>query len=429
MLHTHIVPLHFVQDLPVRNLRVLCMPYLGGATLAHLRDELKDKPVALRTGRDLLDALDRVQASRPAAGGQGGPARFRLANSTYVEAVCRIGACLADALQYAHERRMLHLDLKPSNVLLAGDAQPLLLDFHLARPPLDAGALPPGWFGGTPGYMSPEQRLALEAVKARRPIPVALDGRADIFSLAVVLFEMLSGQPIRGGKAPREHLRRANREVSPGLADVIAKGLDPDRRRRYQEAGALADDLRRHLAHRPLQGAPNRSLGERWRKWRRREPHALARGGMLLFLALLVAAAAALGAAYCNRQRQQAEAALAEGDGLLRRGLPAEAEQSLARGEELAGALPWSADLADAFTAKRREVRRVRLAAELHRIADGLRFLCDPDALSEAGAAELEAACRGLWAGAAAWPARKKRIIPRVKIRFARTCETWPFSG
>ena len=397
LLHTHIVPLHFVQDLPVRNLRVLCMPYLGGATLAHLRDELKDKPVAARTGRDLLNALDRIQASRPAAGGQVGPARSRLAASTYVEAVCRIGVCLADALQYAHERRMLHLDLKPSNVLLAGDAQPLLLDFHLARPPLEAGALAPGWFGGTPGYMSPEQRLALAAVKERRPIPVALDGRADLFSLGVVLFEMLGGQPLRALKSPRQALRSANREVSPGLADVIAKCLDPDPRRRYQEAGALADDLRRHLAHLPLQVAPNRSLLERWRKWRRREPHALARGGMLLLLALLVVAAVGLGVAYCNHQRREAEAALAEGDGLLRRGLPAEAERSLARGEELVGAVPWSIDLADAFAAKRQEVRRAQLAGELHRTADGLRFLCDPDALSAAGAAELNAACRRLW--------------------------------
>ena len=51
LLHTHIVPLHFVLDLPTRNLRVLCMPYLGGATLTHLRDELKPLPVAARSGR------------------------------------------------------------------------------------------------------------------------------------------------------------------------------------------------------------------------------------------------------------------------------------------------------------------------------------------------------------------------------------------
>ena len=342
LLHTHVVPLHFVQDLPVHNLRVLAMPYLGGATLAQLRDELKPVPVADRTGRDLLEALDRIQASRPPAASPAGPTRARLENYSYAEALCWVGACVADALQYAHERNMLHLDLKPSNVLLAGDGQALLLDFHLARPPLPAGSLPPGWFGGTPGYMPPEQRLALEAVRARRPTPAPLDGRTDTYSLGVVLFQMLGGEPTpQALKAPRRALRRVNRAVSPGLADVVAHCVEPEPGRRYQQAGALAEDLRRHLAHQPLIGAPNRSLVERWQKWRRRRPHALVRAGLVLFLAAAFAACAALTWAHFERQGQDAEAALAEGEGLLRRGLPAEAERSLERGQELAGRAPW----------------------------------------------------------------------------------------
>jgi eukaryotic-like serine/threonine-protein kinase len=391
LLHTHIVPLHFVQDLPVHNLRVLC-------TLAHLREGLNAIPVAARSGRDLLDALDRIQASRPAAAQQAGPTRTRLAGSSYVEAMCWIGACLADALQYAHERNMLHLDLKPANVLLAGDAQPLLLDFHLARPPLPPGSLPPGWFGGTPGYMAPEQRFALEAVRARKTIPVGLDRRSDVYCLGVVLFEMLGGvSTAKAMKAPRRALRRANRKVSHGLADVIAKCLELDPRQRYAEAGALAADLRRHLAHEPLQGTVNRSLVERWRKWRRRRPLALIRVSVaLLFLAFFAAAGVAAWA-FFNRQNQQAEAALTEADGLLRRGLPAEAERSLDRGQELAGWAPWTSALSQALASKQRQAHRARLAEELHRTADELRFHYDPETLSPTDAAVLEAACDRLW--------------------------------
>src|SRR5262249_54447418 len=82
-----------------------------------------------------------------------------------------IGACLAEALHYAHERGLIHLDLKPSNVLVAADGQPMLLDFHLARAPLAPGVPGPDWMGGTPTYMSPEQRRAFDALRAGREGP------------------------------------------------------------------------------------------------------------------------------------------------------------------------------------------------------------------------------------------------------------------
>jgi serine/threonine protein kinase len=154
--HPNIMPLYSAREFENRNTRVLCMPYLGGATLARLLDELRVIPPAARTGRGFLEALDRAQGASPFPLPKAGPERLILIRASYVEAVCRIGACLAEALHYAHERGLLHLDLKPANVLLAADGRPVLLDFHLARGPIAAGAPAPERIGGTPGAMSPE---------------------------------------------------------------------------------------------------------------------------------------------------------------------------------------------------------------------------------------------------------------------------------
>ena len=133
--HTHIVPLFSEHSLPDRGLRVLCMPYLGGATLAELLADLADVPLGRRSGASLVGALDRRALPLPGAPTTAGPFRRGLENASYVDAITWIAACLADALHYAHARGIVHMDLKPSNVLIAADGQPMLLDFHLSRGP------------------------------------------------------------------------------------------------------------------------------------------------------------------------------------------------------------------------------------------------------------------------------------------------------
>jgi serine/threonine protein kinase len=281
--HTHIIPLHAAYDFPELHLRALCQPYFGGASLSVLLAEMSSVPAPERTGRDLVAALTR--ASRGPGlplPERGGPVRS-LEKMAYADAVVWIGSCLAEALHYAHERGLVHLDLKPSNVLIAADGQPLLLDFHLAHQALTAGQPIPASLGGTPGYMSPEQQAAYTAACRQEPLPIAVDHRSDIFSLGRLLYWALGGDERNDFTAPAP-LRDCNPRVSVGLADIVHRCLNTDPSERYATAGELAADLRRHLTHQPLTGVANRSFRESWQKWRRRHPYAPLWAGMLLAL-------------------------------------------------------------------------------------------------------------------------------------------------
>jgi eukaryotic-like serine/threonine-protein kinase len=395
--HTHVVPLYAAHEDPDRNLRALCMPYFGGATLHELLRDLRD-PCSARTGRHLLDALDRLQGRRQPGLPPRGSARLLLARLSYVQAVCWVGACLAEALGYAHERGLVHLDVKPSNVLLGADGQPMLLDFHIAQGPIRPGGEPPERLGGTPVYASPEQRAAMDAVRSGAPIPAAVDGRSDVYSLGLLLYEALGGEVPHEPAGPPPRLRLPH--VSRGLADILARCLAPRPEARYQSATELAEDLRRHLNDLPLRGVPNRSLLERWRKWRRRRPF---RFSLLVMGAAVLAAAVALGASLLSnfgRQRHEAEADLAEGRRHLEARAYPEAAARLSRGQAVARGLPGGGELARDLGAELRRARRGQAVRQLHALADRLRFLCG--AASPQGSL---ASLRPLWG--AVWGTRK----------------------
>jgi serine/threonine protein kinase len=390
--HTHIVPLYSMQDESACNLRVLCMPYFGSATLAQVLRWLCDSPPAKRTGRDILDALQQAQAAAPVSLPMDGPACRFLARASYVQAICWLGSCLADALHYSHERGLVHLDLKPSNVLWAADGQPMLLDLHLARRPISAGA-PALDLGGTPAYMAPEQAVALAAVQTGRRVPAAVDGRADVYALALLLAETLGGGTPPTGRSVPRWLRQCNPQVSIGLADVLGKCLADDPRQRYPDAAALADDLRRHLANLPFRGVVNRSLSERWRKWRRRRPHGL----ILLGLVLAVSAAGGLALGYIHHEEHKARAALAEGRQHLERRAYGPAREAWQRGLAGAEGLPFASELANELRSELRLLQRAEGAQQLHRVVDRLRSLYGADGQPAADVQAVEAHCRSFW--------------------------------
>ncbi len=375
--HMNVVPLYSEHRLRDRNLQVLCMPFLGGATLAQVLESLEPVPVAERTGAQIVAAIDRAGARRNCDLPPDGPFRRYIARAGYVEAVVSIGAALADGLHYAHERDLVHMDVKPSNVLLAGDGQPMLLDFHLARSPIRPESPPPAWMGGTLKFMAPEQRRAMEAVRANRPIREPVDGRADVYSLGMLLYHALGG-PVtesESGDEPRPPLERCNRRVSPGLSDIIHKCLCGDPARRYRDAASLAADLRRHLADLPLSGVPNRSWRERWTKWRRRHPGALGRRAvvLLVLLAGLAAPAASLGIVYFQRV-DAATASLARGRELLARHDEAAAASELQRGLAAVGRFPGLDGPRRELIAALARARRGLRIGELHALAETIRF-------------------------------------------------------
>ena len=391
--HTNIVPLYSVLDLPDRNLRALCMPYFGGITLDKLLEKLREHPVEMRRGKHLLASLTQGDSSGLFLVSNA-PARQFLATASYVEAICWIGICIADALEYAHQRGLLHLDIKPSNVLLAADGQPMLVDFHLAQGLMCPGSTDVGRVGGTPGYMSPEHDAALEALRHARPIPRQVDGRSDTYSLGVTLYEALTGAS-RERSSPRAN--ELNRNVSAALADLIEKCLSRSADARYPDAGSVGADLRRELGNLPLRGVRNRSLKERWRKWRRRRPHLLAIYSLTAIVVLVAVLGVAMAATNMRQLRTRGQVELEQARLLLREGRYEDSAAKVTATLARIRRVPGTKNLQKELTASLRGAKRLQLATQLHSITNELRALYDVEWTSNEAVRRLSKQCEHLW--------------------------------
>jgi tetratricopeptide (TPR) repeat protein len=351
------------------------MPYLGGTSFSRILEALGEIPSSQRRGRHLLEVLDRLHAERHSAPTTDGPYRRYLEQASYVQAVCWIVACLADALHYAHSHELTHMDVKPSNVLIASDGLPMLLDFHLARRPIRAGERISDRLGGTRGWMAPEHAAALEAVSLGKPVPEPVDHRADLYALGLLLRDGLAGcRWAAGPNCPSDREQDRPDGVSLGLWDVVEKCVAPRPAARYPTAGALADDLRRHINDLPLRGVPNRSLAERWWKWRRRQPAGLVRGTAWLATLAAGIVAIVLGLAYYRQCVHEIGTALEDGRQFYVNHQFPEAIHALGRGLERASGLPFVDQLSQTLGEQLKLARHGQKAAELHRLADMVRF-------------------------------------------------------
>lgn len=264
--HPHVVPIHSIRAVPGTRFTLVCMPYLGRATLSHVCG----RPSLLDACRD-----PRLPAMTP-------PPVLRRGNS--LDGVRWIASRIASALTYLHRQGICHRDLKPSNILLQPDGAPRLLDFNLSVQARGTQRL----LGGTLHYMAPEQLAAMETKDDR-----ALTPQIDVFALGVILYEWLTGvhpyAPLPEDHAPetlRQHLLTRQQAGLPPLSTLVkldralarlverCLAFRPEER---PSAGEVEQELRRQLA-----------VPRRWLRALARAPRRTAAAALLLSTALAV---------------------------------------------------------------------------------------------------------------------------------------------
>ncbi len=301
--HPNIVGIHAVGC--ERGVHFFSMELIDGRSLATIIAEmspLASTATKISSATANVDTQPIAELSTDISGDRRG----------HVRSVARLGIQAAEALHFAHQHGVIHRDVKPANLLLDRDGVLHVADFGLAR--LDTGSelTVTGDVLGTLRYMSPEQ---LEA-------GALVDQRTDIYSLGVTLYELVLGEPAFPAEQKQHLMRQILEDELPSikskdnfiprdLANIIHKAACKQRDERYETAQALAEDLRRFLAHEPVKARPMSQL-VRLSRWGHRNPVVAALSGLLLATLLITAIAGSAGSVHLARvSAERAEAAAA----------------------------------------------------------------------------------------------------------------------
>ena len=294
--HDYIVRVFDQRILRDRDWRLLYMQYVPGGTLLDLGRLIFGDERRPESGQALLDAVDVALEARGESRPTESTARAELATLSWPETVAWLGKRLAEALHYANSRGVLHRDIKPANVLLAPDGTPKLADFNISFARNLSGASPFTYFGGSLSYMSPEQLMATRPGHVQDA--AKLDTRSDIYSLAVMLWELLTGMKpfddsaaqaaraesaelvgdttaldlmlsTRAGGITSEALAALPSDCPTALRRVLLKALSADRDQRWASGAELAEQLQLCLdpQARDLVDPPERSWRLRLRPY------------------------------------------------------------------------------------------------------------------------------------------------------------------
>ena len=259
--HPHIVRVYDQRVIVDPPARLMYMQHIAGGTLQEAFREAREiADYSNLDGSHLVTAIDRLLDMRGEALPVKSDNRRRLVRSTWEQVVSQIGNEIAQALAYAHQRNVLHRDLKPANVLLDNDCHVKLVDFNISFCSKLDGVMPAAYFGGSMAYMSPEQLEACSPDHDRTPDQ--LDGRSDLFSVGVMLFELLVGcRPFEDDMQPGDwsttlekmidHRRKgipesAKKKLEPWsriLGNTIIRCLEGDRVNRFADGEALQRNL------------------------------------------------------------------------------------------------------------------------------------------------------------------------------------------
>jgi serine/threonine protein kinase len=240
--HENIVPVHSIRLDAGRGLTAICMPLLGRVTLAALLDDVligeNFSPLQAKN-----DSIETPSRDNPFCLSARSPTQ-------YIVKVIRLVEQLAEGLAAAHDRGIVHGDIKPSNILISFGGKPMLVDFNLA---MDTGH--DGQFGGTPPYMAPECFQCLACTDAALQGGVSPDERSDQFSLGVVLFELLTGRlpyeldfsdarPAYRDVRSNANSRKAIIPLESALLRILDRCLSTEPENRFSTTTILTDHLK-----------------------------------------------------------------------------------------------------------------------------------------------------------------------------------------